>query len=307
MLRIEQVRKSNAAVLIRYCARHGPEHDDSFLPGRDFALSKEYPAYVLVKGKTASGAVILMRTKRYQNAGKGRFSVFHAMIGDRKAYRLLLTAIRPHFRGLRSVYLFLPGEKRKVRSIFEEMGFAVERFSCVLETRKRKTDDVQFPDGYLVRHLKKSDWEDVRRLAELVNRSFRGSAGHIDSTAKEVRAWFSEETHLDDGICLLIKAGVPVGTVRIARDSENPKAAEIGGLAVDPRFRRMGFGRMLLRYARNFAVTSGLSPVILSVNAENEKALTLYRSEGFRPVKTLVCYSMDCGRSIGRMKKEIRR
>jgi ribosomal protein S18 acetylase RimI-like enzyme len=38
----------------------------------------------------------------------------------------------------------------------------------------------------------------------------------------------------------------------------------------------------------------GLDPVVLSVNAENEAALRLYRSEGFVLTETVVCYALDC-------------
>ena len=40
-MRLERVTEVDHARLVRYCAEHGAEHDASFLPGRDFALSPE--------------------------------------------------------------------------------------------------------------------------------------------------------------------------------------------------------------------------------------------------------------------------
>jgi ribosomal protein S18 acetylase RimI-like enzyme len=53
-------------------------------------------------------------------------------------------------------------------------------------------------------------------------------------------------------------------------------------------------GRMLLRYGVSSAHSAGFSKAVLSVNAENETALRLYRSEGFLTVETVVCYSLTC-------------
>lgn len=41
---IEKVTHLNELLLNRYAIANGPEHDNSFLPGRDFGLTPDHPA-----------------------------------------------------------------------------------------------------------------------------------------------------------------------------------------------------------------------------------------------------------------------
>jgi mycothiol synthase len=289
---VSKVNPETPDCLIRYCADHGPEHDDSFLPGRDFHLSADYPAYMMYDGATPVGAVVLMRTPHYRDAGRGRFSILHSVRNTRQAYSGLLEAARPHFHDLKSVFLFLPEAKRGVRSILEGLGFAIERFSYVLENNETTVADVRFPDGFAVQPLAPSDRKGIREFADCVNECLGELTGHIASSPGTIRALFDEEWYLEGGICLLRKDGVPAGTVCVMRGQENRGAAEIGGLGILSPYRGKGLGRMLLRHARSLAAGKGLHPATLCVNAENEKAVTLYTSEGFIPMETMVCYEL---------------
>jgi mycothiol synthase len=290
-IRLEKVTEAGEPHLIRYCAEHGPEHDASFLPGRDFALSPETPAFLLWKDGTVVGAVILMRTGPYVSAGKGRFSIFHSVLGTGEAYAELLGAIRPHFRDLRSVYLFIPEHKQDTAAILAQLGFHIERYSFVLEKRSPSAAEVRFPDEYRVQPLDRSDQVGLSGFAGCLNEAFQNLAGHVDSSADDIRAWFDDEGYVEGGICLLTRDGEPAGTVCVMRNSENREAGEVGALGIAGRCRGMGIGRSILRYACSFAAGKGLDPVILSVNAENEAALSLYRSEGFVLTHTMVCYA----------------
>lgn len=48
-----------------------------------------------------------------------------------------------------------------------------------------------------------------------------------------------------------------------------------------------------LRHSIGVAAAHGLHPITLSVNAEYDSALGLYRSQGFRQTETVVCHSLD--------------
>ncbi len=78
MLRVEAVDTINRSRFIRYAAEHGSEHDDSYLPGPGFEPSPEHPAYLLLQDDVVIGAASLMRTPRYLQAGRSRFSIFHS-------------------------------------------------------------------------------------------------------------------------------------------------------------------------------------------------------------------------------------
>ncbi|TFG48930.1 MAG: GNAT family N-acetyltransferase [Anaerolineales bacterium] len=293
-LRIERVNQTNEPQLLRYSAEHGPEHDGSFLPGRDFAISQEYPSYLLLKDETAVGAVTLMQTPRYLSVKKGRFSIFHSVLNTEGSYQQLLDAIRAHFRDLKSVYLFLAEKKQASAAIMLQLGFQIERFSFVLEKEGVDLKDLTFPDGYTIQQLDPSDQVGISQFAQCVNEEFSELAGHTPSTAEDIRTWFDDETYLKGGICLLKWNQEPVGTMCMMREIENPQAGELIAFGIISQHRGLGLGRKLLRYAVDFANSQGLNPTILSVNAENKSALKLYQSEGFILTESVVCYALDC-------------
>jgi mycothiol synthase len=236
-----------------------------------------------------------MRTPAYVEAGRGRFSIFHASISDPEAYFMLFEAIRRHFDGLQSVYLFLPWDRQETATRVSQLGFRVERFSYVLVLQEPAARDVRFPNGVTVMPLMPSDLHLIHQFAGTVNTNFSPLAGHVQLTPEDVRRWFSEDTYLDGGICLLVHEEQCIGTLCVLREFGDRNAAEIIALSIGRDFRGQGLGRSLLRYAVAFAVSNGLQPVYLSVNGENETALGLYISEGFVLTETVVCYALDCG------------
>ena len=64
-------------------------------------------------------------------------------------------------------------------------------------------------------------------------------------------------------------------------------------LSVREGFRGRGLGRQLLRHEINLATRNGLTSIYLSVSGENDLALGLYLSEGFKLEKTVACYSRN--------------
>jgi GNAT superfamily N-acetyltransferase len=290
---IVAVDQTNVADLIRYCAEHGSEHDDSYLPGPGFTPSAQQPSYLLVEDGAVVGAVSLMRTRRYEASRRARFAIFHAVSGSAAAYAGLFDAIRPHVDGLRGVYLFIPDDRRQAAAALEGLGFAVARYSFVLVNRQPHPYEVRFPAGFTVASLRPADAEGIRQFTRCVNENFAELAGHTDLSPGEVRGWFDEAGYLEQGIFLLRKDGEAAGTLCVMREYADSQTAEVIALSVARRYRGRGLGRRLLRFANAFAVRRGFSAVILSVNAENRSALCLYRSEGFDLVETVACYALD--------------
>jgi len=292
-MKIEIISRTNQALLLSYCEEHHAEHDPSYLPGRDFDLTADHPAYLLMQDGTAVGAVVLMRSERYVYAQKGRFSIFHSVLGTREAYSELLDAVRPHFHGLKSVFLFIPDTKPGTSVILEQLGFNIERFSVVLESEQSVQEEVHFPDGYNIQPLKPSDRTGIQQFSRCINDAFSELAGHTDSNPDFIRSWFDDENYLEGGICLLKMNQEPVGTVAVMRDTETLEGGELFAFGIIKTHRGLGLGRQLLRWGSSFAHNYGLNPVILSVNAENERALRLYESEGFVVTEKLICYALD--------------
>jgi mycothiol synthase len=217
MNRIVAVTTQTVARFLAYCAQHGAEHDSSFLPDAGFVPSPEQPSFLLDRAGTDIGAVSLLRREPYLSAGRGRFAIFHATEPDGDTYQQLLTAIRPHFGGLKSVYLFLPEERSRTASLLTQLGFQVERYSFVMEMADPPPGEGELPAGYEIVAIGSHDEDRIRQYVEVVNRSFAALAGHLDLTPDAMRTWFEEDTYLADGIRMLLGDGVPVGTVTISR------------------------------------------------------------------------------------------
>lgn len=290
---IVRVTEENHGLLVEYCAQHGPEHDGSFLPGRDFELTEEYPSYLLVEGSQAAGAVSLMRTKNFLSIGKGRFSIFHARSGEASDYAKLLEAIRPQTLDLKSAYMFIPEENRNVAGILESLGFKLERYSFILERRGSALPAPIFPEGIDIYALAPDDSEGIRQFAECINEEFKDLAGHTHSTAEFIQTFFEDQGYIEGGVCLLRKGQEPIGTIGLMHDLEDLTAGELMALGILEKYRGKDLGRNLFRYGVNFLIKKGLNPVILSVNGENHRAIRLYQSEGFMLTSTVVCYSLE--------------
>jgi ribosomal protein S18 acetylase RimI-like enzyme len=293
MLRVERVRRDNLAQFVRYVTAHGSEHDDSYLPGAGYAPSPEHPGYVVLQDGEVVGAVALMRTPRYLQARRGRFSVFHAIDASQRAYSLLFNVIRRHFDGLNNVYLFLPEACKAAAEAVLQIGFSVERYSYVMKIDDVSPAGAMVPEGLTLQSIQPSDEPYFHLFTDAINDSFEGLAGHLPMQPDLLREWFEEDTYLKDGIALLLQGSRAVGTAVVARDSEDHRAGEISALSVAKDRRHQGLGRLLLRHAVYFATWQGLRPVYLSLNAENNTALRLYQSEGFVVTDTMVCYSRD--------------
>jgi ribosomal protein S18 acetylase RimI-like enzyme len=83
---------------------------------------------------------------------------------------------------------------------------------------------------------------------------------------------------------------VKSGKIRVQTEED---AAWIYGFAVDPAFQRKGIGRSALTNVVNLQHSRGFNWVHLEVAAENDHALSLYKSCGFEPYGTQDYYEFD--------------
>jgi ribosomal-protein-alanine N-acetyltransferase len=68
------------------------------------------------------------------------------------------------------------------------------------------------------------------------------------------------------------------------------EAAHLNLLAVEPRFRRAGLGRRLVRWLEQSATTAGTFEINLEVRARNTGARRFYRALGYTEVEVLSGY-----------------
>lgn len=83
------------------------------------------------------------------------------------------------------------------------------------------------------------------------------------------------------------------------------KIARLYSLVVHPRHQGRGIARILLAAAERAAVAHGCAEIVLEVRPDNEKALRLYRSAGYVPVRCIEDYYEDHTPAV-RMSRPLR-
>lgn len=101
--------------------------------------------------------------------------------------------------------------------------------------------------------------------------------------------------YIEGGLMILYHKDKAVGCIRCSLDEyEDETIINIGSISVIPEYQGKGLGRILLRAGMNFAKNNSYDRTILCVNADNQKAKSLYIQEGFKQVEAVVCYYLDC-------------
>ena len=124
--------------------------------------------------------------------------------------------------------------------------------------------------GVTIRPAVGADWPVVLRLIE-------AGFGH---PAHDI----TEEPDATRGQTFVIEHDrQAVGTIRVNRHAQD---ASIYGFVIDPQRQGRGLGREALRQLCDQLTAQGAARIGLEVEVDNERALTLYTSLGFRPVTT---------------------
>ncbi len=92
-------------------------------------------------------------------------------------------------------------------------------------------------------------------------------------------------------VYLGIKNGVTIGKINLQK-SEN-EVWGIYGFAILPQFRGLGYGRAMLKQSIEKMKTSGAKEIMLQVVPENERALNLYTSCGFKETSVMDYYTLS--------------
>ncbi len=314
--RIAKASDALASAFLAYCARHGAEHDESYIPGSSWAFGEDFPSFIMTDGNGAArGAAAFMLSPSFRAARRARVAILHAL-GDQSAtaYRPLLEAgVKALGSQADDCYLFIPEELAAQREAFEGLGFLFERTAYLmtaptysaLSVPKAKAD---LPAGYGVRALEKPGQatlsggmaggatrvfpEGLEDFVAVRNRNFRELQGSMDTRPEDLLEFMDAAEYLPGGLMLALSPdGAPCGTLRVERDDEEGSGF-IGTLSVDKEHRGKGLARALVRIALAFCRQAGFREAGLSVNAGNRNALRLYESEGFSVVKAMSCLSL---------------
>jgi mycothiol synthase len=154
---------------------------------------------------------------------------------------------------------------------------------------ERAVPDPALPVGVVGRTF--GDWVPLQRYVDLLNACFADHPSPISWTLGEVQ-YAQSRPGSDPSTSLLVSpADRPEGPVAFVRAALGPlgeggeaPTGEIRLVGVLPQWRGRGLGRELLRWGVAQLRARGAGRIQLSVEAENELALGLYRRTGFEPV-----------------------
>jgi mycothiol synthase len=161
-------------------------------------------------------------------------------------------------------------------------GFTPARWFWSMERPRGPAAPVTWPDGVDVLPFDGSDVM-LRHWNDCYNDSFAENYLTVSSTVDDCRAITKLDHFRPDGLLLAYRDGACVG---FCRNALYPDFGEIDVLGVARAARGIGLGRALLRWGVGWLESRAVPHVRLMVDAENETALRLYRSEGFDTVRT---------------------
>lgn len=179
-------------------------------------------------------------------------------------------------RGFRDALLVTPRNTAGGREFARHRGAELDHSEYALVQREPPPEGAVDPDVAL-RIATRAD-------ADVTAASLAAAFG---SAPPDVAEQLEKDEH---GTTYVIeRAGTPIGTVRVTRDDD---VGSVYGFGVDPEWRGRGIGRDVLRRICRRFWADGVSAVALEVAIENENALGLYTSLGFRPVNTEDYYKL---------------
>jgi mycothiol synthase len=263
-----------------FFGKYSALQDESYPPLENYSATDDEPGFLLMENNSVTGAAVLMMHQPYREAGSARFRMFYCVSGDVKHYRALLDNIIPCAKGLKSIYCFVQDTQPQIWQPWEQLGFEAKRFAWILERSLENIPELSFPAGMEPRVFRKDI--DSPHWCHIINDAFEKTFGHTRMTPEKIEQLRLEPGYLPGGMFLLWDGDEPVGTIQMTKDeAEGEVMIFIDAIGVVSSHQGRGLGRGLLRFGIQFAVEYGAKKVMLSVNAENDKAARLYFDEGF--------------------------
>jgi mycothiol synthase len=149
---------------------------------------------------------------------------------------------------------------------------------------ERNVPTAVFPPDVVVRALRPGDDDDG--YIALINHVFEDHPSPLSWPDEYIRGIHARADFDPAGVLVVAPATDPAHLIGFCRTMELPgddglRRGEVGIVGLLPDWRGRGLGRQLLRWGVAYLRSTGLDEIELSVEARNERALELYRQEGF--------------------------
>lgn len=164
--------------------------------------------------------------------------------------------------------------------VLEQLGFSQVRTYLDMLWNQDDPPELDLPQGYSVRSFQKGD---TSLLTRVQNDAFTGSWGFCPNTEEQIEY----RTHLPNtskaGILFLFEGAIPAGYCwTVIVPAESGVRGMIGMIGVVPQYRGKGMSRHVLHAGMKHMRSVGLAEIGLEVDANNEPAVRLYTSTGFK-------------------------
>jgi mycothiol synthase len=185
-----------------------------------------------------------------------------------------------------AIYTFHPHIPWRAKLACDFAFAYLRRFYRLKRQMSLPVPDVPFPSGIGVERVpgKGAPKEYIFEWVDTFNRAFVDHFNFAPADPQNFLNW-SEVPDENFVFAMARAGGKPVGVCMSEMEhGSNNEEGWVDILGVVPEARRAGLGRALLADGLRWIETQRAKTAILGVDAQNEKALTLYRSVGFEPL-----------------------
>ena len=172
-------------------------------------------------------------------------------------------------------------------AFLQTVGFRFDHMLVrMVRTGSQLPSKPNLPSGFSMRTYRHEEFDDY---FDLLDRSFADHPTPLVLDRERVRTVHAKPEFNPASIHLVVQDGEPdrlAAFVRL-RKSESVDGAPVGTVAllgVDPEYRARGLARALLRSGIREFIAIGIDTIDIEVVSNNDRALPLYTSEGFKPV-----------------------
>jgi len=292
-MRIEKLTKKYLKDFLEYCIKYRKENDDSFITDielKKFKIGDENSTFLLIENEKIYGVLSLVANEYYLSSNKTRVRIFHVIEPNIKYYEMLLNEIVKNRTEFNNIEIFVNDTCDNKKEILEAIKFKYLRTSFVMIRKNKEIVEVKFPNGYKLIPFKEGRDEEI--FMNIRNEAFENIMGSSNITKKIVTEIYEDSLLLNNGMQILYDGKKPIGIIRvIIEKDETGSYSFIAPLALIPEYHGKGLGKELLLAGIEIGQKNDLNNSMLVVNAENEKALSLYTKNGYEILDAVSCYN----------------